>query len=220
MELNSEKIDKLIPALIAARKVITGVKKGENNPFFKSKYANLTSIIQCVNQPLLDNDLIITQPTQVNEGQLLSVTQLTHASGQWIRGYLPIINKKGDDQGQGSGLTYARRYGLQSLLNIPAFDDDAELTKAKESGVPVMTGAEGAVVASSPAAPPPIQLITKAQRESFYKHVKSCDVSEDEAKSVLKRYGYAKTTEIPAERFEFLKSQIKFASQKAKMGKI
>lgn len=130
-ELNSEKQDQIVPALIEARKEITGVTKDSANPFFKSKYADLTSIIQAVNKELLDNDLIITQPTQVVDGTLYLVTQLTHSSGQWVRGYLPVHNKKGDDQGQGSGITYARRYGLQALLNIPAFDDDAELTKAK-----------------------------------------------------------------------------------------
>lgn len=138
-ELNSEKQDQIVPALIEARKEITGVTKDEENPFFKSKYANLTSIIQCVNKDLLKNDLIITQPTQVVDGKLYLVTQLTHSSGQWVRGYLPVLNKKGDDQGQGSGITYARRYGLQALLNIPAFDDDAELTKAK-NGKPEKTG--------------------------------------------------------------------------------
>ena len=130
-ELNSEKQDQIVPALIEARKEITGVTKDSDNPFYKSKYADLTSIIQAVNKELLNNDLIITQPTQVVDGKLYLVTQLTHSSGQWVRGYLPVLNKKGDDQGQGSGITYARRYGLQALLNIPAFDDDAELTKAK-----------------------------------------------------------------------------------------
>lgn len=138
-ELNSEKQDQIVPALIEARKEITGVTKDSENPFFKNKYANLTSIIQAVNKELLDNDLIITQPTQVVDGKLYLVTQLTHSSGQWVRGYLPVLNKKGDDQGQGSGITYARRYGLQALLNIPAFDDDAELTKAK-NGKPEQTG--------------------------------------------------------------------------------
>jgi len=131
MELNSEKIDKIVPALIEARKKITGVTKDEDNPFFKSKYANLTSIIQAVNSELLESEIIITQPTCLIDEKLFSITQCTHSSGQWVRAYLPIINKKGDDQGQGSGLTYARRYGLQALLTIPAFDDDGELTKAK-----------------------------------------------------------------------------------------
>ena len=138
-ELNSEKQDQIVPALIEARKEITGVTKDSENPFFKNKYANLTSIIQAVNKELLDNDLIITQPTQVVDGKLYLVTQLTHSSGQWVRGQLPVLNKKGDDQGQGSGITYARRYGLQALLNIPAFYDDAELTKAK-NGKPEQTG--------------------------------------------------------------------------------
>jgi len=44
----SEKLDKLAPALIKAQDEMAGAKKGSLNPFFGSKYADLTSVWQAL----------------------------------------------------------------------------------------------------------------------------------------------------------------------------
>jgi hypothetical protein len=50
-----------------------------------------------------------------------------HDSGEFIGGHTEILAvKELDAQAQGSGVSYARRYGLQSLLCIGAEDDDGE----------------------------------------------------------------------------------------------
>jgi len=135
MEINSEKQDQIIPALIEARKIMTGAVKDEKNPFFKNTYATLPSVIECVNDPLLENGILVTQPTQIIEGRVILITELMHVSGQWKRGYLPIINKKQDDQGQGSSMTFARRQGLLAIMSIPTIDDDGEASAdPKEPG--------------------------------------------------------------------------------------
>ena len=38
-----------------------------------------------------------------------------------------LFGKKDDAQAQGSGITYARRYGMQSFLNVGADDDDGNI---------------------------------------------------------------------------------------------
>ena len=76
--------------------------------------------------PALHNHGIsVLQPTVFIEGKAFIRTVLLHESGETFEGFTEIIYSKiNDAQSQGSGITYARRYCLQSLLNIGADDDD------------------------------------------------------------------------------------------------
>ncbi len=68
--------------------------------------------------------LAVTQlvDNAVDAGSL--TTMLMHESGEWISATQPLLLAKADPQGQGSAITYARRYGLMSMLGIVAEDDD------------------------------------------------------------------------------------------------
>jgi len=125
----SENINELAKALSAAQAEIEGAVKDSSNPFFKSKYADLASVIEAVKVPLAKHGLSVIQMTDIElDGDfcLTVQTQIMHSSGQWIRGRLPVKSKDDSPQAQGSGLSYARRYALMAALNVPALDDDAE----------------------------------------------------------------------------------------------
>lgn len=113
----------LYAALIKAQMEITGAKKDSSNPYFKSKYADFTSVWETVKGPLLENGLVIIQ--QISGEKLL--TTLCHESGESISAESPIVVAKANDpQAFGSAVTYARRYAMQALLCVPTLDDDAE----------------------------------------------------------------------------------------------
>lgn len=115
----------LIKALIEAQSEMGNAIKDSVNPFFKSKYADLNSIREaCI--PILNKyKIVVLQPTTFIEGKNFVKTILLHESGETIEGLTEIVySKQNDAQSQGSGITYARRYGLQSLINIGADDDD------------------------------------------------------------------------------------------------
>lgn len=124
MELHSEKIDLILPALIAAKGKFTAAKKDTENAFFKSKYATLDTVIDAVNGALLEQQIAIIQPTVIREGATVLVTRFYHVSGQWIGSEYPVYAVKKDPQGEGSALTYARRYALMALAGIAPEDDD------------------------------------------------------------------------------------------------
>ena len=44
-------MNELVKALVAARKEIGAAKKGSENPHFRSKYADLSAVIDAVKQP-------------------------------------------------------------------------------------------------------------------------------------------------------------------------
>lgn len=119
----SESIKNLAVALVKAQSELRGAKKDQDNPFFKSKYADLNSCWEAAREPLTKNGLCIIQTTEI-QGQELGVkTLLVHTSGEWISGFLPLTEKP---QATGSAISYNRRYGLSAMVGLYSEDDDAE----------------------------------------------------------------------------------------------
>lgn len=129
----SEKIDKLAAALSKAQGSLMNAKKNCVNPFHKSKYADLSSVIQAAAPALQENELSVVQLTEVHDGWPVLRTTLMHSSGQFISGVNPLYMPKGDMQSLGSAITYARRYAYSAMIGI-AFDedDDGESIKVDE----------------------------------------------------------------------------------------
>ena len=112
-------------AILAAQMEMGNATKGSSNPFFKSKYEDLNAIREACLPALHNHGISCLQPTVHIDGKNFIKTILLHESGETFEGLTEIIYSKiNDAQAQGSGITYARRYGLQSLLNIGADDDD------------------------------------------------------------------------------------------------
>lgn len=131
MKLQTE-IAKIAPALLAAQKAIGAAKKGSTNPFFRSKYADLGSVMEACKEALNDQGILVIQPVGFDEMGDYVETILLHESGEMISEKTRVkYAKEKDPQSQGSGITYARRYALQSMLFIPAEDDDGEKAMAR-----------------------------------------------------------------------------------------
>jgi len=112
-------------ALLKAQSEMSNPKKGSANPYFKSKYADLNAVREAVIPVLNANGISVLQPMTTVDGKNYIKTVLLHESGETIESLTEIIYAKTNDaQAQGSGITYARRYGLQSLVCVGADDDD------------------------------------------------------------------------------------------------
>ena len=123
----SETVGELAQALCKVQKEIRGYKEDSSNPFFKSKYGDLTSVWAAVREPLTKNGLAVIQTMgDTNNGAVRVHTTLVHTSGEWIRGTLRLTPDKPGPQAAGSAITYARRYSLAAIVGIAPEDDDAE----------------------------------------------------------------------------------------------
>lgn len=125
-QYQSESIAELATSLAKAQAQMEGARQDSKNPFFKSDYADLTSVWNACRKPLTDHGLAIVQTVEPKEDKMILVTTLAHASGQWMKSYLPLIVTKMDPQGVGASITYARRFALAAIVGICPKDDDAE----------------------------------------------------------------------------------------------
>lgn len=115
---------KIAAALVKAQSQIEGAKKDSTNPHFKNKYADLGAVWDACRDALKANGIAVVQVGELVEGQWALLTMLVHESGEQVRGYVPLLNSKGDMQGLGSAITYARRYGLAAIIGVCPEDDD------------------------------------------------------------------------------------------------
>lgn len=120
----SESIKNLATAMNKAQSEMGGAHKGANNPFFKSKYADLSAVVEAVKEPFANNGLSYVQFPIEQGGRIGVETILMHASGEWLSNSFTVNVTKQDAQGAGSAITYCRRYGLQAIAGIPSEDDD------------------------------------------------------------------------------------------------
>lgn len=133
MLLSPEIID-LIPALHRAKAEFAAVTKDAFNPHFRSKYADLGAVLDAVEPALQKHGLMIVQPTLVTEdGRHRVQTILFHVSGQWMASEWELHPVKADPQGEGSALTYGRRYGVMALLGLAPEDDDGNDASTRNS---------------------------------------------------------------------------------------
>jgi hypothetical protein len=124
----SESIKELATAICHFQGAVEKIKKSEINPFFKSKYADLSSILDVIRQPLFENGLSFVQ---FPKGEHELETILMHTSGEWMSETYTMAPTKNDPQGLGSVITYQRRYALGAILglNIDVDDDGNEASK-------------------------------------------------------------------------------------------
>lgn len=121
----SDSIKELAGALSKAQGEIKGALKDADNPFFKSKYADLASVVEAIRAPLAKHGIAYVQLTVPSEKEEVQVeTVLMHESGEWVSGIIAVPVSKADAQGYGSALTYARRYGLAAAVGVAPEDDD------------------------------------------------------------------------------------------------
>lgn len=107
--------------LLEVKKQIGTLSKKETNPFFKSKYLDLNSLLDAVEPLLWEQGLILLQPIQDN--RVYSVIMDSENGNTLFSSDIELPNIT-DPQKLGSCITYFRRYTLKSLLAISEEDDD------------------------------------------------------------------------------------------------
>jgi ERF superfamily len=136
MQRSSESIGAIAAALAKAQaqlvnpeKSLVGVIRSEGHHGAEQtfRYAPLSSGLDIVRKTLSQHEIATVQSTSIDEtvGIVRLSTVLAHASGEWIASDWPVcgISETASPRRMGAALTYARRYGLFTLVGIAGEDD-------------------------------------------------------------------------------------------------
>jgi len=181
----SQDIKEIAVALNKMQWQIKNPVKNSSNPFFKSKYADLSEVWEAIREPLTSNGLSIIQAPESINGEVKLVTLLLHTSGQYIETELTLKPVKADPQGMGSAITYGRRYALQSIIGLAPEDDDGNSASghnnkpAQEDNQSQSSSGEG-------------KISDKQRGRLWYLSKKNQELLT----SVIKEFGYENTKDI------------------------
>jgi hypothetical protein len=136
MHRSSESIASLAAALAKAQMALTNPEKSltgtlpgnrPDEPGRTFRYASLSSGLDIVRKVLGQHEIATLQTTMIDQDiQTVSLTTvLAHASGEWIASDWPVctLSEMAAPRRMGAALTYARRYGLFTLVGIAGDDD-------------------------------------------------------------------------------------------------
>lgn len=157
---SSESFSQLAAALALAQAEFTPIRKDKtvrvktrSGGEYTFTYATLDAIMTMVRGPLAKQGLFVVQSVvneEVHQGNAvlreeLLETRLVHSSGEWISSTIPIMVAEGENTNQayGSGLSYARRYGVAPLLALVADEDDDGNAAAGNVAQQTRAGAKG-----------------------------------------------------------------------------
>lgn len=115
----SPEIGELAAALADFQSELEQPALNKSNPYFKSRYIDLSGCLKAVMPLLSKNGLSVCQ--LVEGGDL--VTNLLHKSGQWLKSRMALGSYK-NQQERGSAITYCKRYALCAMLGLAADTDD------------------------------------------------------------------------------------------------
>lgn len=146
----------LAKALVSSQAEMTDAVKDAKNPFFKSKYADLNAVREAIMPALTKNKLAVLQPViLLDSGKSVIRTTVLHESGESYTADTEVVCAKvNDPQAYGSAISYARRYGLQSMFNVGAVDDDAEVSMGRKNNTVTVSSTPSVSVSQIKAAAP------------------------------------------------------------------
>lgn len=130
-------ITNLAAAYVRARAKIQHVVKNKTNPAFGSDYADLSAVLDAIQEPFADEGLALLQVPGDIEGDKVNLHWiLMHSSGETLSGRSQIhIGPKQTPQHEGGALTYLRRYQGAAIGGLAQVDDDAnEVSEAAPRG--------------------------------------------------------------------------------------
>ena len=166
----SESIKNLAMALVKFHSIVGKIKKDSTNPFFKSKYADLSDIQDAISAPLIESGLVLSQlPMGKNE---LTTILIHSESGEYIMGSYEMNPVKNDPQSVGSCITYQKRYAVGAILNLNMdADDDGNAASKLPPASPVAPATPVAPSPSTITKPLTKPVLNETDKESWSKVV-------------------------------------------------
>lgn len=195
--MESPETNELDAALAKAQAEFSVAELNKSNPYFKSKYADLTSVVQASRPALSKYGLSVKQQIVTNDGENYLITKLSHASGQYCKSKMRIVPPKNDVQSFVSHTSYLKRTCYASLIGVVTGDedDDGEMAMVEDRA----TAAKGVALNRKydPRNESP-NTISKEQLEELEYELQEYP---DIAKLILEGLGLASLSDLPKSKY-------------------
>lgn len=129
----SDSIKEIAIAMCEVQASMEAANKSSDNPFFNSKYADLSEVLRCIKGVLPSKNLSFMQMPSFESGVVSVETIVMHSSGEWISSTSSSPVSKQNPQGVGDAITYLRRYSLAAIFGLAQKDDDGNSNSEQQS---------------------------------------------------------------------------------------
>lgn len=146
----------LMTALCAAMGEMRDPVKRSQNPHFRSRFADLSEVLDCIEGPLHKHGLVFVQLLRPDaQGNLMLHSQVHHAgSGELLEAVAPIVAEKSGPQALGSAISYMRRYSAKAMFSLADADEDDDGEAATRRSEPASAPKPAPRKQEQPSAPP------------------------------------------------------------------
>lgn len=132
----SDSIKNIAIAMCEVQASMESASKSSDNPFFNSKYADLSEVLRCIKGVLPSKKLSFMQMPSFDGGVVSVETIVMHESGEWISSISGSPLPKSNPQGVGDAITYLRRYSLAAIFGLAQQDDDGNSNSEQPTSKP------------------------------------------------------------------------------------
>lgn len=212
--------------ILKAKREFKPVLKNTVNPFLKNKYADLSTVVDAIEDALSKNGLDYYQSIEGNatmtiipgakpgedtvlvSGQSV-VTVITDGISQRKTTYPFVVrlDKNKPEQSLGAAHTYDRRHGLLAAFGLRAEDTDGEGAGAKSGKAGQYSNSKPTAVASKPAQPSNPNITGGGSPDAididFLKNLPGVKVEVNDAGDVFVSNAYSYTATLKNLKFEF-----------------
>lgn len=182
----------ILKALAKFQATCPAIKRSDDNPFFKSKYASLEAIQKHVRPHLQESGLVVTQAVSFINDLPFVHTKVWHVeSAEYVESTFPVVVAKQSAQDYGSAVSYAKRYSLSGLLNLIVSDEDDDGNTVSVGANTFMSTAQfnQAVTTAKPPSTPTAPELPALDQEKYDAMVKFINEGKiKEVESALKKY--------------------------------
>jgi hypothetical protein len=175
--------------------------------YLQNEYSDLNMILAAVLPILKENELSLTQWTELQEGNITVLhTKITHSSGQWIESRARVIPPKNDPLSFTSTVNQIKRQQLMSLLALSVvddpYDDNAEIQLADDRQI-LAKGTQ--VNINYNPRERGVECISRDQLTMLEKELQTCP---DFIEEIFKGAHIESLADLPRRKFEFTMEKI------------
>lgn len=216
---STAELKNLFEALAKSQAEMPTAGLNANNPFFKSKYANLPELVKASRPVLTKNGLSVIQGTHEQDGKIILFTRLCHISGEWIESVMSVLPSKPGIQEIGKEMSYLRRYQYACITGVVATDDPDD--DDGESAMNAVRNGSLPYQSQKPASNANVvdyECISKDQLDELYNAIEQLPEVEHEpmVKKLRKKYDIDELRFLPKAQYRLIVDHVRDSVDKYK----